>query len=248
MPWIRSDCCILDDKFVVEMTGDEYKAWSFFLHRVKAQGARGGVSVTDLSILARNWNVPEAAIVSMFKKAGNRIWTDGGRWYVKNWSKYQEDHKSKTAKGEFSPNTPDAPDGTTLHNTTQHHTTGQDAIASEQLETVVCKWNEIAKACGLSVVERLTDKRKAAVRKRLSEPGFDLDKILGEIQHSSFLRGSTNWRVTFDWVFLSANNYVKVLEGQYKDGSSRSTGKRNYNFDPSKYPTLSGGKTDPRSV
>jgi len=126
MAWLRLDCAMLDDDFVRHISGDEFKAWTLFLLRVKALGARGSVPISSTATLAYNWMVPETAVISMLKKArefpgsdgkpGDRIFEDGGRWYVKNWSKYQEDHKAITARGETSG---DVPDGTTLpHNNT----------------------------------------------------------------------------------------------------------------------------------
>jgi len=127
MSWIRLDCSILDDEFLIEaLTGDEFKAWSLFLIRVKALGARGSVAITSTKSLSRNWNVPEGAILSMLEKAakypngdgkpGQRIYEDGGRWYVKNWKKYQEDYKHANIgkfRGPSSENSGDPPDGTT---------------------------------------------------------------------------------------------------------------------------------------
>ena len=56
---------------------------------------------------------------------------------------------------------------------------------------------------------------------RLKESDFSFDKIVSEIAVSDFLRGSTGWKVDFDFVFCSANNYLKILEGKYRNGTSK---------------------------
>jgi len=115
MPWIRFDCSILDDDFVInELNGGEFKAWALFLLRVKAQGARGSVPITSLRSLSRNWNVPESEIVSMLQKAGQKIEERNGRWYVRNWRKYQEDYRNKSA---YPENVGDGTDATTITTT-----------------------------------------------------------------------------------------------------------------------------------
>ena len=104
MPWIRFDCSTLDDEFAIGLTGEEFKAWALFLLRVKAQGGRGRVGVTSVSVLARNWNVKQSAILSMLEKAAGRIKEVDKTWFVVNWGKYQDDHKTVTGeKGETSP-------------------------------------------------------------------------------------------------------------------------------------------------
>lgn len=127
MPWIRFDCCILDDDFAIELTGDEFKAWSLFLLRTKALGARGRVKTASLSSLSRNWNVAQDAINSMLSKAGSRIVEQNGQWFISNWSKYNDDYRNtdKTPSPEISETPGDAEIprlATTLHHTTVHTT------------------------------------------------------------------------------------------------------------------------------
>ena len=124
MAWIRSDCAKLSDDWLLDLDGDEYKAFDLFLHRVKAEGARGSVAVTSVATLGRQWNVPAEKVRSMLDKAATpngkgipRIYEDGGRWYVANWAKFQEDHKGKTARGEKGEKTEDAVNGTTTTTT-----------------------------------------------------------------------------------------------------------------------------------
>lgn len=79
------------------------------------------------------------------------------------------------------------------------------------------QWNQFASQSGLSSVIKLSKKRESGIRSRLSEQEFDLQKIFNEIKQSDFLRGSTGWRVDFDFVFCSTNNYLKILEGKYQN-------------------------------
>lgn len=88
------------------------------------------------------------------------------------------------------------------------------------VKEVVEKWNEFAQNFGLSKVYKITERRKSAILARMSENEFNLDLILDKIAKSDFLRGlKTDWRCDFDFVFLSAHNYVKILEGKYDNRS-----------------------------
>lgn len=86
---------------------------------------------------------------------------------------------------------------------------------------VVYKWNLFAKQNNLSEIIKLTDKRKSGITQRLLEKEFNFDKILEMIKKSDFLLGlKTGWKVDFDFIFCSKNNYLKILESKY-DGNSR---------------------------
>ena len=43
-------------------------------------------------------------------------------------------------------------------------------------------------------------------------------QAIDEISTSDFLKGQNNkgWTITFDW-FIKPNNFIKVLEGNYKN-------------------------------
>lgn len=95
----------------------------------------------------------------------------------------------------------------------------KDTITKDKGESIWEQWNAFAGPLGLAVVLKLTDKRSAAIGARLSEQTFDLPGIFEKIKASSFLRGENDrgWKVDFDFVFCSANNYLKILEGKYDD-------------------------------
>lgn len=90
-------------------------------------------------------------------------------------------------------------------------------------DEVVKLWNEICTS--LPKVMRLTDARREKVKTRLREWGdTDLDKMLDNarklflrIERSDFLTGrSGKWKgASFDWIFDSRNNWIKVMEGNY---------------------------------
>ena len=64
----------------------------------------------------------------------------------------------------------------------------------------------------------MTEKRKKKISARLKENDFDFDLILEKIRNSDQLQGKVyDWRVTFDWIFTSKANYIKILEGNYQN-------------------------------
>ena len=84
-------------------------------------------------------------------------------------------------------------------------------------------WNEI---CGnaLPKVKALSEQRKQKIKIRLSEWGKDEEEqlakareLFGRVAASRFLRGENNtgWAASFDWIFDSPRNWVKVMEGNY---------------------------------
>jgi hypothetical protein len=97
MPWIRWDTSILFDEFCESLSGDEFKAWVFLLLYVKASGARGSAPAISDARLSRMAKVSESAIQTMFEKAGDRFKLENGRISVKNWHRYQEDHRDRIA-------------------------------------------------------------------------------------------------------------------------------------------------------
>lgn len=91
-------------------------------------------------------------------------------------------------------------------------------------ESIVERWNALAKELGLTQVMKLNDKRKRGIKNRLIDKSFDMEKIFQLIRESDFLQGKIQkpggdspWQVDFDFVFCSENNYVKILEGKYRN-------------------------------
>lgn len=93
-----------------------------------------------------------------------------------------------------------------------------DKIVASLLEQVFLTWNDLAEKYNVSAVKTLTEKRRKGILARFREKEFDIIKIYELIKTSNFLRGlipGKTWTVTFDWVFTSTHNYIKILEGVY---------------------------------
>ena len=83
--------------------------------------------------------------------------------------------------------------------------------------TIIKKWNEL-NLQQLKAINAGTN-RHTMLKARIKE--YSLDEMLQAIEsikRSSFLKGQNknNWMITFDW-FIKPNNFIKVLEGNYKD-------------------------------
>jgi len=89
-------------------------------------------------------------------------------------------------------------------------------------QDIADKWNSI---CGayLPKVQKLSEARRNKIKARLQEFGTQeewmptVEALFERIAASDFLRCNNNhqWTATFDWVFDSPKNWVKVLEGNY---------------------------------
>jgi hypothetical protein len=64
---------------------------------------------------------------------------------------------------------------------------------------------------------RITEWRRKKFGSRISEPGFDFLEILAKVKGNSFLKGANdrNWKVGFDFIIESEQNYTKILEEKY---------------------------------
>jgi len=114
------------------------------------------------------------------------------------------------------------------------------------LEDILLKWNGFAKITNLQSIVKLSDKRQKAVINRLSEKEFDLKKIFNQIQSSPFLCGKNErgWKVDFDFVFCSANNYLKILEGKYNGGANQKRSRGSVDFNKFKEEYLASGSEE----
>ncbi len=98
---------------------------------------------------------------------------------------------------------------------------GNDAssfVPDSKFDDIKDAWNVFAENNGLAKIKEITKSRKNAVLARKKANGFDLGLIFEEIKKSSFLLGENKngWRVDFDFVFCSPNNWIKIMEGKYK--------------------------------
>lgn len=95
---------------------------------------------------------------------------------------------------------------------------GEETSPRVNYKEIVDKYNSILGG-KLPKVQSLTEKRKKAIRARISEHGIEsIDKVLENVLKSRFLTGDNNrgWAADFDWIFCPSN-YVKILEGNYND-------------------------------
>ena len=86
-------------------------------------------------------------------------------------------------------------------------------------DVVVSAWNGLPEP--ISKITRISkgSSREKKLHKRIIDYGEEsVLAAIGNIKRSNFLQGGGNkgWVVSFDW-FISPENFVKVLEGNYND-------------------------------
>lgn len=90
----------------------------------------------------------------------------------------------------------------------------------EDWQTAYDEFTELAKQLKLPVPRKLTDTRKASLKRRLKEDGLDgWRQVLTKIRQSDFLSGrkkseKSDWELNVDWLLKPAN-FNKILEGNY---------------------------------
>lgn len=86
------------------------------------------------------------------------------------------------------------------------------------LKNLIEEWNGIGLPTKLTKIAKNTS-RFNMLHARVQEYGEEevMNAVRG-VKESSFLQGNNNkgWIITFDW-FIKPNNFIKVLEGNYKD-------------------------------
>jgi len=142
-------------------------------------------------------------------------------------NKIQAQNNEKITNNPTPNNTPNPTPNTTQHNIQTTHgtpTTKEEKNnkninnINNNINIIVEKWNEFCFYNNLSKVLKVTEKRKKAIIKRTKDSNFDFDLILKKISQSDWLLGkSSNWCVTFDWIFENDGNFVKILEGNYQN-------------------------------
>lgn len=109
------------------------------------------------------------------------------------------------------------------------HSIGEDSIGKDSriiypYQDIADKWNSI---CGafLPKVQKLSESRKQKIKARLHDFGRQeawmptVEALFEAIASSDFLCGKNDngWTATFDWLFESPKNWVKVMEGNYSN-------------------------------
>ena len=78
---------------------------------------------------------------------------------------------------------------------------------------------------GFPAVIKLIETRKRAIKARLKDYGLDeIKRAFSLAGQSDFLKGSSGWQASFDWLMKPAN-MTKVLEGNYTNRASPAGGK-----------------------
>lgn len=92
----------------------------------------------------------------------------------------------------------------------------------EYIEEIFEKFKEICTS--LPVPYKLTDKRRSTIKARLKEYSKEqITEVFELAEKSDFLTGKeTDWNASFDWI-LNPSNFVKILEGNYKNKEKKST-------------------------
>jgi hypothetical protein len=95
-------------------------------------------------------------------------------------------------------------------------------INTNRIEIVINSWNAFAEMKNLPKFTKLTDKRESHLTKRINEKEFNFDNILEHIEKSDFLLGlKTEWKVDLDFIIKNSDNYLKILEGKYNNGTNK---------------------------
>ena len=86
---------------------------------------------------------------------------------------------------------------------------------------LVTRWNTLAsEQSNLACVRTISKSRASKISTRVKE-GLTMDqfvKVLEEVAVSDFLLGKGGgWKVTFDWLIENDRNWLKVLEGNYRN-------------------------------
>lgn len=156
-------------------------------------------------------------------------------------------------------NSTDSEDITTDNNTitsdneiekTREEETRQEKRRELPCAEVVKLWNEVC--VSLPKVLRLSDARRDKIKARLKEwAGDNTEEMIAKtqalferIEASDFLTGrSGKWKATFDWLFDSRNNWIKVLEGNYDNKRASRTPSSNKFLGVGEYLDANGQRT-----
>lgn len=112
---------------------------------------------------------------------------------------------------------------TAQQNITEHNQTEQNGMfLSSEVDERVSPAEVVdlyhAVCVSLPQVKTISDKRRTAIRRRLSDVGGDLSelrKVFEAVEVSDFLCGrSGKWCCSFDWI-MKQENFIKIREGNY---------------------------------
>jgi len=145
---------------------------------------------------------------------------------VLNWSKLAEFDSRVTTKCQQSNNkvTTKCQQGDTNNNDNNGNNEKNDNNTYAFFQNA---WND---SMPIKII-KLSDNRKKKIKSRLKkDTDFETHfKIcLQKINDSDFLSGRKGeWKASFDWLIENDNNYMKVLEDNYKNNKAKSSAERN---------------------
>lgn len=110
----------------------------------------------------------------------------------------------------------------------------KDILSSTFVQRIISEWNSLSLTSKLTKISPGT-KRYKMLKARVKEYSErDIFYAIYEIEKSKFLKGQANdFEITFDW-FIKPNNFLKVLEGNYRDKEGVSNGGTRENTETSK--------------
>ncbi|QDO99095.1 hypothetical protein FNB15_18270 [Ferrovibrio terrae] len=131
-----------------------------------------------------------------------------------------DEMQTARSEGETAPETaPETPAGQHRDSTgtkKKEGNTGNEGNAD--LDAAVAAWNQLADEQSLARVQKLTDSRRAKLRKRIAEAGgLEGWRIaLGKVRANRWMLGSNKdgWRASFDFL-LQPESFTKLMEGGY---------------------------------
>lgn len=103
-----------------------------------------------------------------------------------------------------------------------HQEEGADADNSNRNEKSFCTrkemqewWNTMAIQFGLPQIKAISDARWQKVKTRGRELWLCRNTIIDEVRESNFIRSRSFF--TFDWLIVNDTNWLKVIEGNFRD-------------------------------
>lgn len=158
---------------------------------------KAGQLITGRKKIAEKFNISESKVQRVLKRLEieqqieQQTCSKNRLVTIKNWSKYQGvNNKTTTSEQPVNTNNKDN-------------------------KVIIKEYNNISE---LSSVAKLTDKRTKSINARIKDYSYEqVIDVIAMVSKSDFLRGiNGDWKCNFDWI-MNPNNFVKILEGNYKN-------------------------------
>lgn len=127
----------------------------------------------------------------------------------------------------------------------------KDILCSTFVQRIIDRWNSLELTSKLTKITPGTNRYKMLKARVKQHSEDEVLNAISEISKSKFLKGQANdFEITFDW-FIKPNNFLKVLEGNYRDkdgeigGTKQNKSKPNgfNNFESRDYDSGYSGET-----